>query len=73
MLNPQEAVERRKLIEERLASQVIDIRSGIHQELRGREKPGVVGCCVKWAWPGALLSLICCWILVNIVLFKVLF
>lgn len=53
MLNPQEAIERRKLIQECLASQVIDIRSGIHQGLRGREKPGVVGCCVKWAWPEA--------------------
>jgi len=53
MLNPQEAIERRKLIQECLASQVIDIRSGIHQGLRGREKPGGIGCCVKRAWPGS--------------------
>ena len=31
MLNPQEAIERRKLIQECLASHVTDIRSGIHQ------------------------------------------
>lgn len=31
MLNSQEAIEGRKLIQECLASHVIDIRSGIHQ------------------------------------------